>query len=233
MPLLSHSLPPQRLPPRCPRTTEGSPPPASAAIGPGRPSGILLENGGIAQQAAYAIDRRALPGLRRSMDAAARAGAQVIGCDISTNWLEKARGLVAAELTRVCRPGGMIAMANWTPGGFVGQMFITISKHLAPSGTPAPAPWGDEATVRDRLHEGIADLKFALRINHFDYPFSPDAVVDFYRTNYGPMSRAFTSLDVNGQEKLRSELVRLWSAHNYSDRYTTKVDAEYLEVIAT
>jgi SAM-dependent methyltransferase len=209
------------------------------------------------------------------MDAAARAGAQVIGCDISTNWLEKARGraaaegleitfeegdaeslpyadaqfdvvtslfgamfaprpnLVAAELTRVCRPGGMIAMANWTPGGFVGQMFITISKHLAPSGMPAPALWGDEATVRDRLHEGIADLKFALRINHFDYPFSPDAVVDFYRTNYGPMSRAFTSLDVNGQEKLRSELVRLWSAHNYSDRYTTKVDAEYLEVIAT
>ena len=124
-------------------------------------------------------------------------------------------------------------MANWTPGGFVGQMFITISKHLAPSGMPAPALWGDEATVRDRLHEGIADLKFALRINHFDYPFSPDAVVDFYRTNYGPMSRAFTSLDVNGQEKLRSELVRLWSAHNYSDRYTTKVDAEYLEVIAT
>lgn len=142
--------------------------------------------------------------------------------------------LVAAELTRVCRPGGMIAMANWTPGGFIGQMFKTISKHIAPSGMPAPVLWGDEATVRDRLREGIADLKFALRAYHFDYPFAPDAVVEFFRTNYGPMSRAFASLDEDGQEKLRSELVSLWSAHNKAvGDTTTKVDAEYLEVIAT
>ena len=71
--------------------------------------------------------------------------------------------LVAAELTRVCRPGGMIAMANWTPGGFIGQMFKAISRHIAPSGMPSPVLWGDEATVRDRLREGIADLKLALR----------------------------------------------------------------------
>jgi SAM-dependent methyltransferase len=141
--------------------------------------------------------------------------------------------LVAAELTRVCRPGGMIAMANWTPDGFVGQMLRTISRHIAPSGMPPPVLWGDEATVRDRLREGITDLKFALRVYHFEYPFPPDAVPDFYRRNYGPVSRAFASLDVNGQEKLRSELVRLWSTHNHSDGNTTKVDAEYLEVIAT
>jgi 2-polyprenyl-3-methyl-5-hydroxy-6-metoxy-1,4-benzoquinol methylase len=182
---------------------------------------------------------------------AARAGAQVVGCDIAANWLEKARvraaaeglevtfeegdaeslpyadaqfdmvtsligamfaprpDLVAAELTRVCRPGGMIAMANWTPGGFIGQMFKAISKHTAPSGMPAPALWGDEATVRDRLRDGIADLKFALHIYHFDYPFPPDAVVEFNRTSYGPMSRAFASLDADGQEKLRSDLIRL------------------------
>jgi hypothetical protein len=142
--------------------------------------------------------------------------------------------LVAAELTRVCRPGGMIAMANWTPGGFIGQMFKTISKHIAPSDMPAPVLWGDEATVRERLSEGIAELKFALRAYHFDYPFPPDAVVEFFRTNYGPMSRAFASLDEDGQEKLRSELVSLWSAHNKATGdNTTKVDAEYLEVIAT
>ena len=141
--------------------------------------------------------------------------------------------LVAAELTRVCRPGGMIAMANWTPGGFVGQMFKTISKHIAPSGMPAPVLWGDEATVRDRLSEGIADLRCTRRVYHFDYPFPPDAVVDFYRANYGPMTRAFASLDANGQEKLRIELIQLWSKHNYSDARTTRVDAEYLEVIAT
>jgi len=206
---------------------------------------------------------------------AARAGAQVTGCDISTNWLEKARaradaeGLdvtfeegdaeslpyedgqfdavtsligamfaprpnrVAAELTRVCRPGGMIAMANWTPGGFIGQMFKAIAKHIAPSGMPAPVLWGDEATVRDRLREGIADLKLARQVYRFDYPFPPDAVVEFYRTHYGPMSRAFASLDANGQEKLRSDLVGLWSAHNKAVDDTTKVDAEYLEVIAT
>src|SRR5215831_4515662 len=153
---------------------------------------------------------------------AARAGAQVSGCDIAPNWIEKARAraaaeglnidfkegdaealpyadgefdvvvsligamfaprpdLVAAELTRVCRPSGIIAMANWTPTGFVGQMFKTISKHIAPSGMPAPVLWGDEAVVRDRFRDGIVDLKLARRIYHFDYPFPPDAVVDFY-----------------------------------------------------
>jgi ubiquinone/menaquinone biosynthesis C-methylase UbiE len=206
---------------------------------------------------------------------AARAGAEVTGCDIATNWLEKARAraaaerlkvtfeegdaeslryyeaqfdvvtsligamfaprpdLVAAELIRVCRPGGTIAMANWTPAGFIGQMFKTIARHIAPSGMPSPVLWGDEATVRERLREGIAGLKFAHRVYHFDYPFPPDTVVDFFRANYGPMSRAFASLDASGQQSLRSELVSLWSAHNKAANGATKVDAEYLEVIAT
>lgn len=141
--------------------------------------------------------------------------------------------LVAAELTRVCRPGGMIAMANWTPDGFIGLMFRTISKHIAPSGMPSPVLWGDEATVRDRLRKGIAQLKCERQIYHFDYPFPPAAVVEFYRVNYGPMARAFASLNLNGQEELRSELVSLWSAHNKAVDDTTSVDAEYLEVIAT
>jgi 2-polyprenyl-3-methyl-5-hydroxy-6-metoxy-1,4-benzoquinol methylase len=141
--------------------------------------------------------------------------------------------LVAAELTRVCRPGGMIAMANWTPGGFIGLMFKTIAAHIAPSSMPSPVLWGDETTVRNRLSKGIAHLQCESQVYHFDYPFPPDAVVDFYRANYGPMSRAFASLDANGQEKLRSELVSLWSAHNRAVDGTTKVEAEYLEVIAT
>ena len=205
---------------------------------------------------------------------AARAGAQVTGCDIAVNWLEKARtraaaeGLdiqfdegdaeslpyadgqfdvvtsligamfaprperVAAELKRVCRPGGTIAMANWTPGGFVGKMFKIVAKHIAPSGMPSPVLWGDEATVRDRLREGVAELKCAVRTYHFEYPFPPDAVVDFFRKNYGPVTRAFESLDSRGQEQLRSELASLWSAHNKSGGNTTQVDAEYLEVVA-
>ena len=140
--------------------------------------------------------------------------------------------LVAAELKRVCRPGGIIAMANWTPGGFVGQMFKAISKHIAPSGMPAPVLWGNESVVRQRLSEGIDDLKFATRIYHFDYPFSPHEVVDFFHTNYGPASKAFASLDESAQKTLHSELVDLWSSNNKSSNGATKVDAEYLEVIA-
>lgn len=206
---------------------------------------------------------------------AARAGAQVTGCDIATNWIESARAraeamgldvtfeegdaealpyddgqfdavvslvgamfaprpeLVASELTRVCRPGGMIAMANWTPGGFIGLMFKAIARHIAPSGMPSPVLWGDEATVRERLRTGIAHLSCERRIYHFEYPFPPDEVVEFFRTNYGPMSRAFGSLEMAGQKKLRKELVGLWSEHNQSKGESTRVDAEYLEVIAT
>ena len=123
-------------------------------------------------------------------------------------------------------------MANWTAEGFVGQMFKTIAKHIAPSGMPSPVLWGDEATVRNRLRKGIAELKFARRMYHFDYPFSPSEVVDFFRENYGPMTRAFASLDANGQQTLHAELTQLWSSHNQAGANRTKVDAEYLEVIA-
>src|SRR5579872_6094466 len=101
--------------------------------------------------------------------------------------------LVAAELTRVCRPGGIIAMANWTGPGFVGQMFKAIAKHIAPSGMPSPVLWGDEATVRERLRTGIDDLRLTRHFYRFDYPFSPAGVVEFFQENYGPMSRAFAS----------------------------------------
>lgn len=141
--------------------------------------------------------------------------------------------LVAAELKRVCRPGGMIAMANWTPSGFIGQMFKAIAKHIAPSGMPSPVLWGDEDTVRDRLREGITSLKLARRMYPFSYPFGPDAVVEFFRVNYGPMARAFASLGTQEQQELRHDLVCLWSEQNKALCDATVVDAEYLEVIAT
>jgi len=139
---------------------------------------------------------------------------------------------VASELTRVCKPGGIIAMANWTPGGFVGQMFKTIARHIAPSGMPSPVLWGDEQTVNQRLSRGIASLRCATRSYTFEYPFGPDTVVEFFRANYGPMTRAFASLDANGAAQLRRELVQLWESHNTAHGDATKVDAEYLEVIA-
>src|SRR5499427_10811206 len=75
--------------------------------------------------------------------------------------------LVAAELTRVCRPGGIIAMANWTPEGFIGQMFKTIARHIAPSGMPSPVLWGDEATVRERFGDRVGRLNFVRRQYRF------------------------------------------------------------------
>lgn len=139
---------------------------------------------------------------------------------------------VAAELTRVCRPGGIIAMANWTGPGFVGQMFKTIAKHIAPSGMPSPLLWGDEPTVRERLRDGIASLECSRRLYELSYPFSPADVVEFFRENYGPMTRAFASIGEEAQQQLRDELTGLWSRHNRATDGTTKVDAEYLQVIA-
>lgn len=140
--------------------------------------------------------------------------------------------LVAAELLRVCRPGGTIAMGNWTREGFIGLMFKTFARFIAPAGMPAPGLWGDEAVVRERLGAGVRTLRLT-RVNYrFDYPFSPADVVEFFRENYGPTTRAFSSLGTADQDALRTDLVKLWTTHNQdhgSNR--TVVDGEYLEVV--
>jgi SAM-dependent methyltransferase len=139
---------------------------------------------------------------------------------------------VASELLRVCSPGGMIAMGNWTPEGFIGQMFKTFAKFIAPYGMPAPALWGDEMVVRQRLGRGVSDLTMIKRQYSFTYPFPPAEVVEFFRQYYGPTNRAFASLDENAANSLRDELQALWSAHNRGGDELTVVSAEYLEVIA-
>jgi SAM-dependent methyltransferase len=139
--------------------------------------------------------------------------------------------LVAKELLRVCTSGGTIAMANWTPQGFVGQMFKTVSKCIAPSGMPSPVLWGDETTVHERLGKGLSDLNLIRRHYTFSYPFPPAEVVEFFRLHYGPINQAFASLDAEGSERLRRELEGLWSSHNRAGTDCTTVLAEYLEVI--
>ncbi len=140
--------------------------------------------------------------------------------------------LVARELLRVCSPGGTIAMGNWTPGGFIGQMFKTFAKFIAPSGMPAPTLWGDETVVRERLGHGVSDLQMTKRYYGFTYPFPTADVVEFFRQYYGPTNRAFASLDDTAASKLRAELEKLWSDHNRGGDELTVVAAEYLEVIA-
>jgi SAM-dependent methyltransferase len=141
--------------------------------------------------------------------------------------------LVARELTRVCAPGGTIAMANWTAAGFVGKMFNTIARFIAPSGMPSPLLWGDESVVRERFGSQICDLRFARRHYIFDYPFPPSDVVNFFRLYYGPVNRAFASLDRAGRKSLHEELEAVWQAHNRGRGGFTLVAAEYLDVITT
>jgi SAM-dependent methyltransferase len=140
---------------------------------------------------------------------------------------------VASELVRVCRPGGRIVMANWTPEGHVGQMFRIIAKHVPLSPLmQSPVKWGDEATVRERFKDGVAGLETTKRVYPMRYPFPPSEVVEFFRLYYGPTNRAFSALDAAGQNALRDDLEKLWSANNRARNNVTRVDAEYLEVVA-
>lgn len=142
--------------------------------------------------------------------------------------------VTASELTRVCRPGGLIAMANWTPQGFIGQMFKTTGKHVPPpAGMPSPLLWGDEETVRGRLSNGVADLQVIRRKIDFVFLMSPVEVVEHFRLYYGPTQKAFEALDEKGQAELRRDLELLWSEHNRVADGSTRVESEYLEVKAT
>jgi SAM-dependent methyltransferase len=139
----------------------------------------------------------------------------------------------AAELVRVCRSGGRIAMANWTPDGFIGQMFKIVGKHVPPPpGVPSPLLWGSEATVAERLGTGVTDLRCTPRTITFNFPFDPAATVDCFRTYYGPTVRAFAALEPAAQDAFRRDLEQLWSQHNRAQDGTTQVDSTYLEVIA-
>ena len=124
-------------------------------------------------------------------------------------------------------------MGNWTREGFIGQMFKTFARFIAPPGMPSPVLWGDESTVRERLGDHVSDLRLTRVIYQFDYPFSPADVVEFFRQNYGPTTRAFATLGAADQTALRKELVELWTSHNRASAPTrTIVAAEYLEVVA-
>lgn len=138
---------------------------------------------------------------------------------------------VAAELLRVCRCGGRIVMANWTPEGHVGQMFKIIGKYVPPSPLMAPPmKWGEEATVRERLGHGLSRLDTTRRMYSLNHPFSPAEVVEFFRVHYGPTNRAFAALDEEGQSRLRLDLERLWTENNRASDGSSQIEAEYLEV---
>jgi SAM-dependent methyltransferase len=141
--------------------------------------------------------------------------------------------VVASELLRVCRPGGLIAMGNWTPDGFVGQMFKINARHAPPPpGIPAPSLWGDEKVVTERLG-GRARFEMTRQHLLFDYPFPPSEAVAFFRKYFGPTQVTFARLDKAGQKALAADLTAHWTKNNQGDPNHTVVRAEYLEVHAT
>ena len=114
-------------------------------------------------------------------------------------------------------------MANWTPDGMVGQMFKIVAKHVPPpQGMESWVLWGDEATVFNRLSNGFTDIKFVRKYYpSWLYPFDVGGVVEYFRTVYGPVKRAFGSLDHAGQQPLREDLETVFSTHSGTKNGTT------------
>lgn len=136
----------------------------------------------------------------------------------------------AAELTRVCRSGGQIALANWTPTGFIGQVFKTIGKHLPPpAGVKSPALWGTESTLQELFGASAVSIDVTPRLFQFRY-LSADHFLEIFRTYYGPMHKAFLALGEKG-DALDADLRALLARFNVADDGTLVVPSEYVEVV--
>jgi SAM-dependent methyltransferase len=139
----------------------------------------------------------------------------------------------AAELMRVCKPKGRIGLANWTPDGFIGQVFKTLGKHVPPvAGTRSPAVWGTSARLHDMFDAGARSIRTESRLFKFRYR-SPSHFLDVFKTYYGPVLKAFAALDPAKQEDLHNDLHALIVRMNRSGDGTMVVPSEYLEVVIT
>ncbi len=137
----------------------------------------------------------------------------------------------ARELRRVVRPGGKIALANWTPEGFIGQLLVTVAKRVPPpAGVASPIAWGTAA----RLHALFPDaraIRFQRRMFVFRYT-SPEHFVDLFRRLYGPTHKAFAALDEGQQALLANELTKLvLEFRSPSESNAVSIPAEYLEIV--
>jgi SAM-dependent methyltransferase len=138
---------------------------------------------------------------------------------------------VAGELLRVCRPGGRIGLANWTPESFIGQVFRTIGKYVPPApGLRAPSLWGTEARLGELFGRGAQQIRATRRDFVFRYR-SPAHWIDVFRTYYGPMNRTFGALDAGKQAAFTEDLLDLLQSRNRSGDGTLVLPSEYLEAV--
>jgi SAM-dependent methyltransferase len=139
----------------------------------------------------------------------------------------------AAELARVCKRGGKIGLANWTPEGFIGQVFKTLGKYLPPpAGARSPALWGTEARLKEMFGASSSAIRAERR--HFVFRYrSPEHFLDIFKSYYGPMLKAFAALDEANQQRLHQDLMMLIGSMNRADDGTMVLPSEYLEVVIT
>ena len=169
-------------------------------------------------------DAEALPFPDRAFDAVT----SVFGVMFAPNQ-ERA----AAELLRVVRSGGRIALVNWTPGGFIGAMFRVVASHVPPPpGLRSPLEWGTEERVRELFDGGVSELEVREQTCTFRSE-SAQAFVAFFRRFYGPTLKAFEALDAAGRKALAADLVALVEQHDRLGGPEVAIPSRYVEVIAT
>lgn len=137
----------------------------------------------------------------------------------------------ASELLRVCRSGGRIGLANWTPRGFIGQLFTVVGRHVPPSPVlTAPSRWGAEDYLTQLFGASASDIRITPRDFAFRYR-SPEHMIEVFRTWYGPVHKAFASLPADAQARLEQDLMESIGRFNCSGDPTVVIPAEYVEVV--
>jgi SAM-dependent methyltransferase len=139
----------------------------------------------------------------------------------------------ASELARVCRPGGRIGLANWTPEGFIGQLFKTLGRHLPPPpGVQPPSLWGLESHLRTLFGDGVAGISVTPR--HFTFRYRSAAhFIEVFRTWYGPVHKAFAALPEDKAKALEGDMTGLLNGLNRAGPGSLVVPSEYVEVVIT
>ena len=140
---------------------------------------------------------------------------------------------VLAELSRVTRSTGQVALASWTPGAFFGELFaIHAALVPPPPDLPDPLHWGDPDVVGEWFDDREWDVNTKVRTLRVRYPYTPGGTGELYRVAYGPTVRAFEALDEDGRAVLAADIAAHWARHRHSSAAGTEVEAEFLELVA-